>query len=489
MKPLAKKAIKSLEKNKIKFFPSTKLKQSIEYLKNIRDWNISRQIAWGIPIPAFHNREDPNDWIYNEEVDKDEIIHNGKVYVRDTDVFDTWFSSGQWPYIVLDYPDSKSYKKFFPLTLMETGGEILYQWVCRMIMLSLYTTGKIPFKSVYIHGLVLAADGSKMSKSTGNVIDPMPLIEKYGSDAVRIGIISGRAAAVNRGFDVRRVEEARNFANKLWNIYRFIESKIADVDSPSKALNQRNIQDEWILERVNNAIRKVSDFLDEYRYTEAFETLYHLVWDDFADWYIESSKNELNYQVITHCLDSILVLTHPFAPFLTEVIWQNRSWNQGDLLVNGKWPKLEKTNLSHVNSFNKITKLVEEIRFIRANTKNAVTTDILHTNSDLNDFEKLIKSLAKISSISFTKDVRGLKLNSYKNVWLEMTDEQLRELKLSLNRQIMDLEQRKEIIKKRLANKSYLKNAPKELVNESKNDLLSLESTINSLKEQTSKFE
>ncbi|MBI3624371.1 valine--tRNA ligase [Candidatus Saccharibacteria bacterium] len=170
MQPLAKPAIDSLRAGKITFYPKAKLEQCIAYLENIRDWNISRQIAWGIPIPAFQNIEQPDDWIYDERVNQATIKLKGKTYRRDPDVFDTWFSSGQWPFVTLDYPDGEDFKDFYPLNLMETGGEILYQWVCRMIMLGLYVTGQVPFQEVYVHGYVMAEDGSKMSKSTGNVV-------------------------------------------------------------------------------------------------------------------------------------------------------------------------------------------------------------------------------------------------------------------------------------------------------------------------------
>ncbi|HET9174143.1 MAG TPA: valine--tRNA ligase, partial [Candidatus Saccharimonadales bacterium] len=214
MQPLAAKAISELKNGAVAFYPANKQAQLITYLENLKDWNISRQIAWGIPIPAFQNLEDADDWIYDERVDQELITVNGKTYRRDPDVFDTWFSSSSWPYATLGYPDGHDFKTYYPLSVMETGADILYPWVSRMLMFGLYITGKSPFKDVYLHGLIQDEHGQKMSKSKGNVINPIEKVQQFGADAFRMGIISVESAGNNRPYDESKLVGARNFANK-----------------------------------------------------------------------------------------------------------------------------------------------------------------------------------------------------------------------------------------------------------------------------------
>jgi len=487
MKPLAKQAIDRLKKNQIKFYPDSKLNQSVEYLENIRDWNISRQIPWGIPIPAWQNESDPDDWIYDDRVDQDEITVNGSRYKRDSDVFDTWFSSGQWPYTTLGYPDSLEFKKIYPLTLMETGGEILYQWVCRMIMLGIYVTGDVPFKNVYIHGYVMAEDGSKMSKSVGNVVDPMPLIEKYGSDAVRIGLIMGRSAGVNRGYDPRKIEEGRNFANKLWNLARFIESKIDKDFKYTDDPMPKTIQDKWIVKRLEDAANQTTKLLDEYRYSEAFDSIYHLVWNDFADWYVESSKTDLNLDLLCYTFNNILKLVHPFAPFVSEVIWQDFNWNDKQLVVS-KWPELNLNKQSTDTDFEKLISLVEEIRFVKATLGNQTTINLLSDNELVISHEKLLKNLSKINTVKTTKIGQGLKLQSVDKVWVDISDSEITNFIDSLNKQKINQEIVVKNLELRLNNKSYIEKAPKELVDETKNDLINTKFSLENLNKQIKNF-
>ncbi|HSX45258.1 MAG TPA: valine--tRNA ligase [Candidatus Saccharimonadales bacterium] len=486
MKPLAEQAIKALKADKIEFYPRTKLQQSITYLEQIRDWNISRQIAWGIPIPAFQNVDNPDDWIYDERVDQETIEVDGKTYRRDPDVFDTWFSSGSWPYSTLDFPDGTDFKEFYPLSLMETGGEILYQWVCRMIMLGLYNTGDVPFKAVYIHGYVMAEDGSKMSKSIGNVVDPMPVIEQYGSDALRMGIVAGRSAAVNRGYDSRKVEEARNFANKLWNIARFIEGKVDNLKFGIEP-QPKTIADDWILHKLQQLTEVVGEYLDSYRFAEAYKVLYHTVWDDLADWYIEASKTKTNSSIIAFALETVLKVAHPFAPFVTETIWQQLGGDS--LLIVSPWPKVEFVKSAGVKDFEEVKTIVEEIRYITTSMKLAGVS--LHYNDEqfIADNADLIKLLANLKSVTEVKEGRGLNLTSTSHsVWLDIDEQTAKAFVAQLADKKAEQGRVVKMLEDRLKNNSYVQNAPKNIVDQTKAQLKEAEELLAKISAEHERF-
>lgn len=363
MEKLAKPAIEALESNKITFYPSGKRDQVISYLKNVRDWNISRQIAWGIPIPAFQNVDDPDDWIFNTQVTEEIITIDNKNYHRDPDVFDTWFSSGHWPLVTLGYPDNEDFKRFYPNSVMETGQDILYPWVARMICIGLYVTGEIPFETVYLHGMVRSEDGRKMSKSLGNVIDPKQVLETSGSDALRMGMISGRTAGYSAAYAPGKITAGRNFCNKLWNIARYCETILGD-DFSRETTKPESLADHWVLSQAEVAKKEISQFIEDYRFSEAYERLYHFVWDDVADWYIESSKVGQNKQLLATVLEIVLKLTHPFAPFVTETIWQTLNWTGDTLLITESWPTLPKYDAKRAKGFTEIQAIIGEIRYI-----------------------------------------------------------------------------------------------------------------------------
>lgn len=472
MQPLAKEAIKALRAGKIAFHPASKRDQLIRYLEGLKDWNISRQIAWGIPIPAFQSREDPKDWIFDERVDQESIKVKGKTYRRDPDVFDTWFSSSSWPYATLDYPDGADFKKFYPNSLMETGGEILYPWVSRMIMLGLYVTGEIPFKDVYIHGYVLAADGAKMSKSIGNVIDPMATIDKYGADALRMGLVAGRTAAVNRPYDETKTVAGRNFANKLWNVARFIEDKVGDSYKRTDKARAKTPADHWMLTQLQQSTDKVTADLDDYRFAEAYDEVYRLLWDNFADWYLEASKSEVNLEVLAYCLENILKLTHPFAPFVTETIWQTLKWEDDSLLAVAAWPEVSGGNKGQAAIFEEIKRLITEIRTIRS-LLHLPTLSLYYSDAPfLNEHADLIKRLAKLGDVREVKAGHGLHLTQTDyNCWLDIDNETARRYLGELDQQRAEQEQLIKQLEGRLANKGYVKNAPSQLVEETKQQL------------------
>ena len=354
MKPLAEKALEVINQNKIEYLPEHYKKITIHWLENIMDWNISRQIVWGIPIPAKICTK-----CGNGMVDLDNTISKctkceGEVRV-DIDTFDTWFSSGQWPFASLGYPDSNDFKTFYPTDVMETAGEIIFFWVSRMIMLGLYVTGKIPFKKVYLHGLVLDAKGQKMSKSKGNVIDPLTLTDKYGTDAFRIGMIVGNTPGTSLSLSEDKIRAYKNYANKLWNITRFILSGTENIKYDEKFSNYVEREKILIVER-DNFIKEITKEMDENKFYIVGEKIYHYTWSRLADVIIEESKdilqnsNEENKnsraQFLLDTLAKCIKVLHPFMPFVTEEIWsiipasssQDGPIDNKKLLMVEKWP-------------------------------------------------------------------------------------------------------------------------------------------------------
>lgn len=489
MQPLAKKAIKRLTAGDITFYPDSKREQLITYLGGLRDWNISRQIAWGIPIPAFQNIEDPEDWIFDERVNEGVLEINGKTYRRDADVFDTWFSSSSWPYATLGV-DSDDFKNYYPLSLMETGGEILYPWVSRMIMLGLYVTGEVPFKAVYINGYVMAEDGSKMSKSIGNVVDPMPVIDQYGSDALRMGIISGRSPAVNRGYDIRRVEEARNLCNKLWNIARFIEDKLGDNYERTETPVATTAIDHWMLQRTQRSIEEIESHLNDYRFSEAYGTLYHFVWDDVADWYIEASKFKGRGSLLGYMLETILKLAHPFAPFVTETIWQTLPWTGDSLLAVQKWPKAIKSDAEAANEFDEIRAIITESRAIlRAiGTKG---NHLYYKDDDvLGGYAEMIARMSGLAGVREVSDGIGLALTTTsRNCWLDIDHTVAASYSQKIQEQLTAVDGLIAQYEARLGNESYVKGAPKHIVAQTRQELVEAQSRRARLIEEKERFE
>lgn len=489
MQPLAKPAIAALQSGKVTFYPETKKVQLITYLENLKDWNISRQIAWGIPIPAFQNVDDSDDWIYDERVTEEIIEVDGKTYHRDPDVFDTWFSSSSWPYATLDFPDGEDFKKHYPLDLMETGFDILYPWVSRMLMFGLYNTGEVPFTTVYLHGLILDEHGQKMSKSKGNVLNPMDFINEYGSDAVRMGMITGMSAGHNQPFGLPKVVGARNFCNKLWNVARYVEGVIGESSATSKAKPETDA-DHWVLARLAATAGTVGSHLDNYRFAEAYETLYHFVWDDFADWYVEASKATVNTPLLAYTLESILKLTHPFAPFLTETIWQTLAWTPDTLLATATWPDVIAADQKRAERFDEVKGIILEARAI-AKAVGVSHTSMLHAKVPVvADNAALIARLGRLERVGeLTAATTGIKLTGTPHdVRLDISDAEAAAYAARLAAKRAEEEKLVEQLEARLQNKNYVDHAPEAVVAQTRSQLEEAQMRFSTIQKEIRRF-
>lgn len=478
---LAQPAIDALKKEEITFYPASKRKELIAYFEQLKDWNISRQIPWGIPIPAFVNENDPKDWIFDTRTNEQSIVVNGTTYIREEDTFDTWFSSGQWPYIVTDYLTDGDLANYFPTDMMETGMDIMRAWVSRMIMLSLYRTGKLPFKEVYLHGMVNDEHNQKMSKSKGNVINPMELVAEFGSDATRMGLISGRAPAQSQAFNRGSVIAARNFCNKLWNIARFVEAQIGD-NHQIVDLEPQTPADHWIIRQLNDAANNIAVRLEQYRFSEASETVYHTIWDDVADWYIESSKTAINRPLLSWVLATSLKIAHPFAPFVTETIWQTLNYTDG-ILMREAWPTPEKFDPIAAEQFEQLKLLVAEGRWVIAELPGNKKYRLLYGNDSLiADNQDAIKHLMRLEAIEHTDQPRGLRLAAAnREAWLDIDSETLYQHQENLEMRLAEARQKLAGLKKRLENPTYVEKAPTHLVEETREQLAEQEKIITRL--------
>lgn len=470
VRSLADRAKEAIEKNEISFTPASKGRLIVQYLDNLRDWNLSRQIPWGIPIPAFQNVHDHEDWIFDSRVDQPTIEVNGKTYKREDDTFDTWFSSGQWPFITTDYLTKGDLAKFYPSSVMETGHDLLDRWVARMIMLGLYVTDQIPFKHVYMHGMVLDAHGQKMSKSKGNVINPQDVIAEYGSDALRMGIIASRSAGLNQAFGPSKVVAGRNFANKLWNIARYIEDKVGD-DYKRRTPTAETIVDHWVLRQLASATEQINQLLANYRFAEAYEVLYHTIWDDVADWYIEASKLQPNLPLLAWVLETSLKLAHPFAPFVTEAIWETLKWEEG-ILMTSSWPKPAEYHDISAAQFEQVQRLVSESRFVSSQLDSAKQTMIYENDLLVADQKALIRRLANLKEVKHVDQARGLRLAvPNREAWLEIDEKTLYEHQTKLELRLADCRSQISKLQARLDNPRYVESAPEAVVGETRKQL------------------
>jgi len=491
MQPLAKKAIEALKNKEITFYPDGKRLQLIRYLEGLKDWNISRQIPWGIPIPAFQNVNNPKDWIFDTRVHEETIEVDGKKYKRDSDTLDTWFSSSHWPFVTLGYPDDEDFKKFYPNTLMETGFDILYQWVGRMIMVGNYITGEQPFKNVYLHGMITDEKGQKMSKSKGNVRNPMDLIGQYGSDALRMGMLSGQSAGNNQPFMDSKAVGGRNFANKLWNVARYTEAKVGDDHHLRAEALPQTPADHWIISKLNSVSKDIAKAMERYRLSEAYELMYHFVWHDVADWYVEASKVENNSGLLAYVLESALKIAHPFAPFVTETIWQTLAWEDGTFLATQPWPVEAKFDEVEAKKFEEATTIITEARHITT-VLDLKKPQLYYQYSDsIVEQVGLIIKLANLGGVEETKNEKqqGLRLTTtQQSVWLQVDHKTAAAYMNKLEEERRERGQTIKNLEGRLNNKGYTEKAPAAIVQQTRDQLSQEQSMLKTVEQELANF-
>ena len=352
MKPLAEEAIRVVREGETKFVPDRFSKTYMNWMENVRDWCISRQLWWGHQIPAWTCADCGHITVSREDACQCEKCGSAHI-TREEDVLDTWFSSALWPFETLGWPDcdAEDFKKFYPTDVLVTGYDIIFFWVARMIFSGCEHTGKTPFHTVLIHGLVRDNQGRKMSKSLGNGIDPLEMISKYGCDALRMNMVTGNSPGNDMRFYVERCEAMRNFANKLWNASRYVMMNLQEgINYDLPAAEKLEIADKWVLSKLNSLIAEVTENMESYELGVAIQKIYDFIWDIYCDWYIEMTKARLfaddadrkhtATSVLVYVLDQVLRLLHPYMPFITEEIWQSIP-HQGDALIVAAWPEYQ----------------------------------------------------------------------------------------------------------------------------------------------------
>ncbi|KKP38009.1 valine--tRNA ligase [Candidatus Wolfebacteria bacterium RIFOXYB2_FULL_49_7] len=501
-KSIKEKAVSVVKNGEIEIIPKRFNKTYFHWMENLRDWCISRQIWFGHRIPVYYCEKDNNgcgEIIISKDAPK-KCPKCGNVKLKqDPDTLDTWFSSGLWTFSTLGWPEkTDELKHFHPTSVMETGYDILFFWVARMIIMSTYHLNEIPFKTVYLHGLVRDKQGRKMSKSLGNGIDPLDMISKYGADAVRLSLIVGATP----GNDIRLYEEKiagfRNFVNKIWNASRFALMNLNEEDLKAEIdLKNLNSADKWILTRTQNLIKKITKDMETHKYSEAGNILYDFIWLEFCDWYLEMSKVKLNPGVLIYVLKTILKLLHPFIPFVTEVLWKNTG--SKNMLIIEDWPEFKKEYIfrNEEKKINIIMDIITAIRSIRAEYKVDPTRkieaviyseehlEVLHEKKEI--LEKMaglkdiqIQNKGKPISKSASKVIQGVEIFLPLDALIDLEKEKER-----LYKEIKSEEEIISFLEKKLDNQGFVRNAPKDVV---KREMEKLEISLINLKKLEQKL-
>ena len=488
--PLAKAAGDAVRDGRIKIEPEELAPRYFEWIDNMHDWCISRQLWWGHQIPVYYG---PNGEVV--VCGPDDVPPAG--YVQDPDVLDTWFSSGLWPFSTLGWPDkTDDLAKFFPTSVLVTGYDILFFWVARMVLLGLFVTdGVAPFHTIALHGLVRDRFGKKMSKSRGNTVDPIEFMDKYGSDALRFTLARGANPGTDQAIAEEWIGGSRNFATKLWNASRFAIMNGANVDGEVPAFNSLNAIDQWILTRLDETVESVDQLLEQFEFAKACEIIYHFAWDDLCDWYLELSKATFaaggdsasnSKRVLGQVLDQLLRLMHPMMPFITEELWC--SFTGGETLVTATWPKFNLENRSEASKLivEQLQDLTTEIRRFR-NDQGIKTSAKIGANfiglDSLSEYEAAIRFVCRIDPITGSSsaaiEVGKVKVEFDLTGAIDVAAERAR-----LTKDLATAEKDRTTARVKLENEGFMAKAPIEVVQEIRERLTQTSADIESITAQ-----
>jgi len=540
-KPVKRRGGKTLKKlmreavagGKIKIIPERFSKIYFHWIDNLRDWNISRQIWFGHRVPVWYRTpslqlsppggesvssprrgEDKGEGQNCEEIYVGVEAPKGDGWKQDPDTLDTWFSSGLWTFSTLGWPTfaktatagkpgpENDLANFHPTSVLETGYDILFFWIARMILMTTYVLGDIPFHNVYLHGLIRDEKGRKMSKSLGNIIDPLAEIEKYGTDAVRLSLVLGTSPGNDMKLNDEKIAGFRNFTNKLWNMGRYVlaQTKEQKVSSFKFQVSKLTLAEKWILSRLNGVVREVTDHLDKFEFSQAGEKLRAFTWDEFADWYIEINKIQPNPSLLITLYSLLLKLWHPFMPYVTEALWPNFGES---LLMIADWPKVEKNwaDKKAEKDFEVLKNVVVAIRGMRADYKiepaKRVSIEMYGGTKTklLEEQAGVIKTLARVENLVIKKSgtkpewsagavVGGVEIYLPLAGLIDVAKEKAR-----LEKELAEAEKYLEVLENKLSNKAFIANAPKELVAGEKEKLKLQKEKVNKIKEQLKSLE
>lgn len=462
-----------------------------QWIDNLRDWCITRQIWWGHRVPVWYrtHTDGREETFVGVQAPTDDS-EGWNEWEQDPDTLDTWFSSALWTWSTLidqekaaDYSlnleellkQSVDYQRYHPTDVMETGWDIIFFWVARMILSTTFVTGQIPFKKIYLHGMVRAEDGKKMSKSRPeSIIDPLAVIPQYGTDALRMALIWGTSPGLDFNWSTPKIEATRNFANKLWNIARYIEGTLGDARIDYKQMKLQTSDDHWVLAKLRVVADETAKDIEAFRFSEGFDRLYHFVWDDVADWYIEASKSEQNPTLLAYVLENILKLIHPYAPFVTETIWQTLDVTGSETLMSQSWPELKepKTDAKLVADFEAIRVIVSEARFITSRLGVQKCTLYYRDAEFLGANAAVIAKLAKLAGVVQVESGKGMHLTQTPfDCWLDIDSHTARQYAEKLEADKVSRAESIARLEARLGSKDYVKKAPKAIVGQTRAQL------------------